>query len=72
MVAWKHQREHNRGQGIPGPLSGRPGTAFWTTRDRLIFLFPRRTTRLRREPYEGLGACKLTSPVRFLGESNVT
>ena len=26
MVAWKNRREHNRGQGIPGPLSGRPGT----------------------------------------------
>ena len=45
---------------------------FWTTRDRLNFLFPRRATRLRREPYEALGACKFTSPVRFLGESNIT
>ena len=45
---------------------------FWTTRDRLNFLFPRRATRLRREPYGALGACKFTSPVRFLGESNVT
>ena len=26
MVAWKNQREHYQGQGIPGPLSGRPGT----------------------------------------------
>ena len=47
-------------------------SAFWTTRDRLNFLFPRRATRLRREPYETLGACKFTSTVRFLGESNVT
>ena len=46
--------------------------AFWTTRDRLHFLFPRRATRLRPEPYEALGACKFTSPVRFLGESNAT
>ena len=46
--------------------------AFWTTRDRLNFLFPRRATRLRREPFEVLGACKFTSSVRFLGESNVT
>ena len=47
-------------------------SASWTTRDRLNFLFPRHATRLRREPYEALGACKFTSPVRFLGESNVT
>ena len=47
-------------------------SAFWTTRDRLNFLFPRRATRLRREPYEALGACQFTSPVRCLGESNVT
>ena len=26
IVAWKNQRKHYRGQGIPGPLSGRPGT----------------------------------------------
>ena len=26
MVAWKNQREHYRGQGIPGLLSGRPET----------------------------------------------
>ena len=36
-----------------------------------IFFFPRRATRLQREPYETLGACKFTSPVRFLGGSNV-
>ena len=47
-------------------------SAFWTTRDRLNFLFPRRATQLRREPYEALGACKFKSPVRFLGKSNVT
>ena len=47
-------------------------SASWTTRDRLNFLFPRRATRLQREPYGVLGACKFTSPVRFLGESNVT
>ena len=29
-------------------------------------------TRLRREPYKALGACRFTSPVRFLGGSNVT
>ena len=33
---------------------------------------PRRATQIRRGPYESLGDCKLTSPVRFLGESNVT
>ena len=33
---------------------------------------PRRATRIRREPYEALGACKFTLPVRVLGESNVT
>ena len=47
-------------------------SAFWTTRDRLNFLFPRRATRLQREPYEALGAGEFTSPVRFLGGSNVT
>ena len=47
-------------------------SAFWTTRDRLYFLVPRRATRLRREPYGALSVCKLTSPARFLGESNVT
>ena len=31
---------------------------FWTTRGRSNFLFPRRATRLRREPYEALGGCK--------------
>ena len=47
-------------------------SAFWTTRDRVNFLFPRHATRPEREPYEALGACKLTSPVRCLGEPNVT
>ena len=47
-------------------------SAFWTTRGRLNFLFPQRATRLRREPYGALGACKFTSPARFLGEFNVT
>ena len=45
---------------------------FWTTRDLLNFLFPRRATRLRPERYEALGACKFTSPGRFLGEPDVT
>ena len=26
MVAWENQREHSRGQGIPGPRSIRLGT----------------------------------------------
>ena len=47
-------------------------SAFWTTRDQLNFLFPRRATRLRPEPYEPLSACTFTSPVRFLGKYNVT
>ena len=47
-------------------------SAFRTTRDRLNFLFLRRAARLRWEPYEAPGACKLTSPVRFHGESKVT
>ena len=47
-------------------------SAFWTTRDRLNFLFTRRATRLRREPYEVPGDCKFTSTVCFLGESNST
>ena len=34
--------------------------AFWMTRDRSIFLFHRRATRLRRELYEILGVCKYT------------
>ena len=42
-------------------------SAFWTTWDRLNFLFTPRATRLLREPYEALGACKFTSSVRFLG-----
>ena len=62
----KPQREHNRGQGI------RTWSAFWTTRGRLNFLSPRRATRLRREPYEALGACKFTSQAHFLRGSNVT
>ena len=33
---------------------------------------PRRATRLQREPFEALGACKFTSPARFLRGSNVT
>ena len=33
---------------------------------------PACATRLRQEPYEALGACKFTSPARFLGGSNVT
>ena len=41
--------------------------AFRTTRDQSNFLFPRRATRLRRKPYEALGACMFTSPVSFLG-----
>ena len=36
------------------------------------FLFPRCATRLRREPNEALGACKFTSPARFIGGFNVT
>ena len=36
------------------------------------FLFPRSATRNQRQPYEALGGCKFTSPVSFLGESNVT
>ena len=47
-------------------------SAFWTTRGRLNSLFPRRATRLRREPYEALGTCKFTSPAPFFGGSNVT
>ena len=54
------------------PRTRNTWSAFWTTRDRSNFLFPRRATRLRREPHEALGACKFTSPVRFPGESNVT
>ena len=38
----------------------------------LNFLFPRRATRLRREPCESFSACTFTSPVRFLGGANVT
>ena len=45
---------------------------FWMTRGRSSFLFPRRATRLRRGPYQALGACKFTSPVHFLGGSNLT
>ena len=33
MVAWKNQREHYRERRYTWP-------AFWTTRDRLSFLFP--------------------------------
>ena len=65
MVAPKNHREHYRGQKYTW-------SAFGTTRDRLKFLFSRRATRLRQEPYEALGACKFTSPARFLGGSNVT
>ena len=45
---------------------------FWATRDRLNYLFRRRATQHRQEPYEALGACKFISIVLFLGESNVT
>ena len=63
--------------GLEKPARALPRTrytlfTFWTTRDRLNSLFPRRATRLRRKPYEAVGACKFTSPVSFLGESNVT
>ena len=64
VVAWKHQREHNRTRYT--------WFAFWTTRSRLNFLAPRRTTQLRQEPYEALSACNFTSPACFLGGSNVT
>ena len=53
------------------PRTRHTWSAFWTTRDRLNFLFPRRATQLRREPYEALGACKFTLLVCFLVESNV-
>lgn len=45
---------------------------FWTTRDRLNFLFPRRVTRPQWGLYEVPGACRCTKPARFLGGSNVT
>ena len=54
------------------PRTRYTSSAFWTTRDRLNFLFPRRATRLRQELYEALGGCKFKSLVRFLGESNAT
>ena len=57
--------------GLEKPARALPRTrytwsALWTTRDRLNFLFPRRATRLRREPHEALGACTFTSPARSL------
>ena len=63
--------------GLEKSARAQPGTrctwpAFWTTRDRLNFPFPWHATRLRREPYEALGACKFTSPARFLGGYDVT
>ena len=56
----------------PLPRTRYTWSVFWTTRGRLNFLFPRRATRPRREPYKALDGCTFTSPVRFLGESNVT
>ena len=47
-------------------------SAFWTTRDRLTSSSPGALHDFDGEPYEALGACKFTSPVRFLGVSNVT
>ena len=47
----------------PGPIKLHLPPARYTTSTG--------ATRLRREPYEALGACKFTSPVRFRGESNL-
>ena len=70
-------RETTGCRGLEKSARAQPRTrftwsAFGTTRGRLNSLFPRRATRLRREPYETLGACKFTSPACFLGGPNVT
>ena len=46
MVPWKNQREHNRGQGIPGPLSGRPGADETSSSPGALHDFDRSRTRL--------------------------
>ena len=43
-----------------------------TTENRVYLVSSPDDTRLRRESFEALGACKFTSPVRFLWEPNVT
>ena len=45
---------------------------FWTTRDRSSFLFRQHATRLLRELYEVLGACRHTWLARLHGGSSIT